>query len=223
MLKPILQTSEWPFLSKHISKWFVIQPPSTKTPLTDRFLRVWPPSVTLGAFSFNLFLPSRHGKDISREIPLTPLSSRWFHFRNRQSPLARVCCLSVREPSSYGSSLVTVPETTLTPASPSSPQPHTNSQALSKARRLTGAGQSSESTNLRSAVNIYAIQMCCCCIMLHWLKRKGIFAKWSFGKMGNDIVGGFECFRPLPTNCVYFLLQLEMANPSLGGGDMSAF
>lgn len=31
-----------------------------------------------------------------------------------------------------------------------------------------------------------------------------------------DHTSGSECFRPLPTNCVSFALQLEMANPSQG-------
>ncbi|KAI9548595.1 hypothetical protein NQZ68_007462 [Dissostichus eleginoides] len=55
---------------------------------------------------------------------------------------------------SYGSSLVTFPENTLTPAS-RPPPPRSDSlkageatQRLTVKRRLTGAGQSSESTNL---------------------------------------------------------------------------
>lgn len=72
---------------------------------------------------------------------------------------------------------------------------------------------------------LWVSRTCCRCIMLHWLKRPQasaatFLAQWSFGKMGQvkrTIPVGLECLRPLPTNCVYFTLQLEMTNPSQRG------
>lgn len=57
---------------------------------------------------------------------------------------------------------------------------------------------------------------CCCCIMLHWLKypqasADKFLAQWSFWEIRKS-KSGFECFRPVPPNCVYFTVWHN--NPS---------
>lgn len=111
--------------------------------------------------SLSLTFRCLQGSDrTSCEIPLTPPSSCWFHFWTRQSPLAPVFLLSegleLRILISHfpWDHTDTGDTFSLTQTRRGLARPHTNSQALSKAGRLTGAEQSSESTNLWNAVNI---------------------------------------------------------------------
>lgn len=100
LVEHILQTSEWPFHRKRVSKnalkWFVIQLPSTEKPPTVPFLTVWQQSITFA--SLHLTFSSLQGSERTLcEIPLTPLSSCWFHFGSHLLS-SRFCFPSVRQP-----------------------------------------------------------------------------------------------------------------------------
>lgn len=194
-LKNIHQTSQWPFHLRMFFKSSLSSFPRLKSQRQFCFSESDLRALLLDA-SFN-FPPCLQGTRRTSEESLRHLSAAASSISGIASRVLSFLFSFCQRALSYGSSLVTFPQPS------DSLKAGEATQRRTVKRRLTGAGQSSESTNLWNAVNITnVLRLRNACK----LSFNGLLGKWE--KLENH-TSGFEGFRSLPTNCVEFTFQQE--------------